>query len=233
MGEVRRLVLWDVDGTLIRAGISAAVFDVALEAVIGRRPSARVRMGGKTDPQIVREYLQQMGVDETPGVVEEVLGVLEGQLAAAAATGELVANGSACPGVAAVLEALDKEEAVVCSLLTGNVHPNALVKVAAFGLERWLSLDVGAYGSDHADRDELVPIALSRLWVNRGVRLDPPAVWVVGDTPRDLRCARAAGARCLLVATGRHPLEELAALGADAVFPDLSDTRLVVDTLLG
>lgn len=233
MGEVRRLVLWDVDGTLIRAGISAAVFDVALEAVIGRRPSARVRMGGKTDPQIVREYLQQMGVDETPGVVEEVLGVLEGQLAAAAAAGELVANGSACPGVAAVLEALDKEEAVVCSLLTGNVHPNALVKVAAFGLERWLNLDVGAYGSDHADRDELIPIALSRLWANRGVRLDPPAVWVVGDTPRDLRCARAAGARCLLVATGRHPLEELAALGADAVLPDLSDTRLVVDTLLG
>ena len=226
-------MLWDVDGTLVRAGdLGAAVFDVALEAVLGVRPARRVRMSGKTDPQIVRDYLDQMGVPEEPEMVEQVLRGIESQLAAAAAAGELAANGTACPGVAAVLEALDKEGRIVSGLLTGNVHPNALVKVAAFGLDRWLDLDVGAYGSDHADRNELVPIALSRLRAKHGVRLDAADAWIVGDTPRDLECARVAGARCLLVATGRYTLDDLAALDADAVLADLSDTKAVLDILM-
>src|SRR3974390_1420154 len=96
-----RPLLWDGDGTLVRAGdLGAAVFDVALEQVLGRRPSGRVRMSGKTDPQIVREYLEQMGMDETPGLIDSVLRGIEGKLAAAAADGELAAGGTACPGVA-------------------------------------------------------------------------------------------------------------------------------------
>jgi phosphoglycolate phosphatase-like HAD superfamily hydrolase len=231
---IRRLLLWDVDGTLVRAGdLGAAVFDVALQAVLGTRPAARVRMSGKTDPQIVREYLQQMEVPETPELVEAVLRSIEGHLAVAAAEGELIAGGSACPGTADVLALLAGDARVVSTLLTGNIAPNALVKVAAFGLDRWLDLSLGAYGSDEEDRNLLVPVALRRLADERGVRLAPADAWVIGDTPRDLECARVAGARCLLVATGRYAVGELAELGADALLGDLSDPPAVVKLLTG
>lgn len=231
---IRRLLLWDVDGTLVRAGdLGAAVFDVALESVLGVRPSARVKMSGKTDPQIVGEYLEQMGVAETDELVEAILRGIEGHLAAAAAAGELTAGGHALPGVAAVLEAVAADERVLSTLLTGNVAPNALVKVAAFGLDRWLDLEVGAYGSDKSDRNMLVPVAMARVERERGARLPPVDVWVIGDTPRDLDCARVAGVRCLLVATGRYAFADLDALGADAVRPDLSDVPGVVKLLTG
>lgn len=231
---IRRLLLWEVDGTLVRAGdIGAAVFDVALEAALGRRPTGRVRMSGKTDPQIVREYLVEMGVPETPELVQAVLTSIERHLAAAAAAGELAASGSACPGTGAVFERLAADPRVVSTLLTGNIAPNALVKVAAFGLDGWLDLAIGAYGSDEADRNRLVPVALGRLATERGVTLAPADAWVIGDTPRDLECARAGGARCLLVATGRYSAHQLDQLGADAVLEDLADTEAVVKVLTG
>jgi phosphoglycolate phosphatase-like HAD superfamily hydrolase len=105
--------------------------------------------------------------------------------------------------------------------------------VAAFGLDRWLDVSVGAYGSDEHDRDLLVPIAMARVEAERGVRVDAGDVWVIGDTPRDLQCARAAGVRCLLVGTGRYTVAELEELGADVVLADLSDTELVVKLLKG
>jgi phosphoglycolate phosphatase-like HAD superfamily hydrolase len=231
---IRRLLLWDVDGTLVRAGdLGAAVFDLALEQVLGVRPEQRVRMSGKTDPQIVTEYLNQMGVEETPDRVEAVLRGIEAELAAAEAAGELGATGSALPGVAAVLQALAGDDRVLSTLVTGNVAPNALVKVAAFGLDQWLDLEVGAYGSDHADRNLLVPIATERLRAARGVTLHPSDVWVIGDTPRDLDCARTAGTRCLLVGTGRYSAAELEPLGADAVLEDLLDVPAVIKLLTG
>ncbi|HUJ67451.1 MAG TPA: haloacid dehalogenase-like hydrolase [Acidimicrobiales bacterium] len=231
---IRRLLLWDVDGTLVRAGdLGAAVFDLALEQVLGVRPEQRVRMSGKTDPQIVTEYLYQMGVEETPDRMEAVLRGIEAELAAAEAAGELAATGRALPGVAAVLEALAADDRVLSTLVTGNVAPNALVKVAAFGLDQWLDLEVGAYGSDHADRNLLVPIATERLRAARGVVLGPSDVWVIGDTPRDLDCARAAGTRCLLVGTGRYSAAELEPLGADAVLEDLLDVPAVIKLLTG
>ena len=231
---ISRLLLWDVDGTLVRAGdIGAAVFDRAIEAVFGVRPPERVRMSGKTDPQIVREYLDMMGVVSSGGIVEAILRGVEGQLAAAAASGELAAGGAACPGAADVLAALSGDDRIVSSLLTGNVYPNAVTKVGVFGLERWLDLDVGAYGSDHADRRELVPIALGRLEAERDVLIEASDVWVIGDTPRDLECARVAGARCLLVGTGRYGIAELADLGADAVVENLAGTEAIVELLAG
>jgi phosphoglycolate phosphatase-like HAD superfamily hydrolase len=229
---IRRLLLWDVDGTLVRAGdLGAAVFDTALEAVLGRRPTGRVRMSGKTDPEIVLEYLAQLEVEESEDVVQAVLRSVEGHLAAAAADGQLLAGGAACPGTADVLARLSQDDRVVSTLLTGNIAPNALIKVAAFGLDGWIDPALGAYGSDETDRNLLVPVALGRLAARRGVNLDPGDAWVIGDTPRDLECARAGGAHCLLVATGRYSLRELAALRPDAVLEDLSDTAGVVELL--
>jgi phosphoglycolate phosphatase len=226
---IRRLLLWDIDGTLIRAGeIGSLVFDRALESVIGELPEARVRMSGKTDPQIVQEYLDLMHLDD-PEHLPAVLEVLERELAAAA---HLIAEeGYPCAGVPELLDRINGDDRLHQSILTGNIAPNAVVKLAAFGLDTKIDMEAGAYGSDSADRTQLVPVALRRLAELRGAVLEPDQVWVIGDTPRDLECARAGGAHCLLVATGTYAVAELQGLGADAVFADLADTEAVVEAL--
>ncbi len=226
-----RLVLWDVDGTLIdSAGLGAAAFDRAIEQVLGAAPPSRLLLSGKTDLQIVREYLELMGVDDPDGRLPVVVEALEAVLAAEAAV--LATNGQALPGVPELLGRLASEDTVHQTLLTGNTAANAMVKVTAFDLQRWLDLETGAYGSDHADRRELVPIAVERVRRLRGLDVDPSGTWVVGDTANDLACARAGGARCLLVATGRTGLDELERLEPDAVLPDLSDTDTVARILV-
>jgi phosphoglycolate phosphatase len=224
-----RLLLFDIDGTLVRAGpIGGAVFDRAIEAVLGEVPDERVRMSGKTDPQIVREYLALMHSDD-PSHLPAVLEHLQRELAGAA--DQLAIDGTACPGVPELLAALTLDERFHLSVLTGNIAPNAAVKLAAFGLDKWLDLEAGAYGSDSEDRRDLVPIALGRLAAQRGAQLTPEQTWVIGDTPRDYECAAATGAHCLLVATGGYSTGDLAPLGADVVLPDLSSTGEVVAML--
>jgi phosphoglycolate phosphatase-like HAD superfamily hydrolase len=126
-----------------------------------------------------------------------------------------------------LLERLRQRPGVLQTVLTGNVEGNARLKVGAFGLDGFLDLDVGVYGSDGEDRTTFVPLALQKVESRRGARIDPDAVWVVGDTARDLACARAGGARCLLVATGLVGYEDLVSLGAEAVLHDLSDAEEV------
>ena len=231
----RRLILWDVDGTLLHAGgIAGDVFYDAAAVVVGREISERnVRMGGKTDPQIALEILEAMAVrhDEAAGHLPAVLEALERQLEAA--VDEIREKGRVHPGVPELLERLAATPDVVSSVLTGNLAKNARLKLGAFDLERWFDMEVAAFGSDDADRTKLVPIALANLERRFGVTLPAEDVWVVGDTPRDLACARAADARCLLVATGRVPLEELERVGPDVALPDLSDTERVFELLTG
>ncbi len=204
------------------------MFNRALEAVLGEVPSERVRMSGKTDPQIVREYLALMESDD-PSHLPSILEHLERELAAAAE--ELTSDGSACPGAPELLAEVAQDDRFHSSVLTGNIAPNAVVKLAAFGLEKWLDLETGAYGSDSEDRRDLVPIAIGRLASLRGIHLSPEQTWVIGDTPRDYECAAAAGAHCLLVATGGYKAHELSGLGADAVLDDMSATGAVLDIL--
>ena len=226
---IRRAVLFDIDGTLVRAGpLGAEVFDRAIEAVTGRAPQERVFMSGKTDPQIVREYTDAMELDAAT-YVPSILARLQHELAVAST--ELSRSGRALPGAASLLEALAEDERLHLSVLTGNIAPNAAVKLAAFGLDKRLDLETGAYGSDSEDRTDLVPVALGRLASLRGVHLRPDEAWVVGDTPRDFEAAQAGGARCVLVATGRFGLAELQRLGPDAALADLSSTDDVVKLL--
>jgi phosphoglycolate phosphatase len=228
-----RLVLWDVDGTLVHAGAAAvSVFEVAVERVIGRPAGDHgVRMSGKTDPQIALEILAfaQVAEAEAQRHLALVLEHLEHELAAA--VHHLQEHGRVMPGVVELLTRLHVAPGVVSTVLTGNIEPNGRLKVAAFGLDRWLDLDVGAYGSDDHDRNNLVPVALAKLTSRRATSAQPNDVWVVGDTPRDLACARACGARCLLVGTGRFPTEELRALGPDAAVDDLRDVDAIYDVL--
>jgi phosphoglycolate phosphatase len=226
---VQRLLLFDIDGTLVRAGdLGGAVFNRAVEAVLGEVPAQQVSMSGKTDPQIVREYLALLESDD-PDHLPAILARLESELAAAA--DQLALDGTTCPGAPELLQALSKDDRLHLSVLTGNIAPNAVVKLSAFGLQDWLDLETGAYGSDSEDRKALVPIALERMASLRGVVLAPGQVWVIGDTPRDFECALAGGAHCLLVATGRFSVDDLGGLGADALLADLSGTDAVVQLL--
>ena len=231
-----RLLLWDIDGTLVRVGdLGRGPFQSAIAGVLGRDldPDFHrvVRMSGKTDPQIARELLMaaEVHTDDVDRHLPEVLRRLEQDLLAM--EHRMQDEGRAMPGASEVLATLGQRDDIVQSVLTGNLAANAVVKLRAFGLDGFLDLDVGAYGSDHPDREELVPIALAKASARYGGTFTAEDAWVIGDTPRDFACAKAGGARCALVATGNFGREELASLGADAVLDDLSDTAAVVSLL--
>lgn len=228
-----RLLLWDIDGTVVRAGpLAREAFATAVERALGVHPGEHgVAMSGKTDPQIAREILAGMTVDPAAATdpLPAVLAHLEAEMAAAPE--RLREHGSVMPGVEELLRRLDREPDVVQTVLTGNIAANAGLKLAVFGLAPWFDLRVGAFGSDHHDRCALVPVAQRRVAEVYG--REPQVTWVIGDTPNDLACARAGAARCLLVATGRISYEELAALPADAVLHDLRDVDTVAGLLLG
>jgi phosphoglycolate phosphatase len=229
----RRLLLWDIDGTLLATGpVGRLALELGVRRAAGVDEVPEVAMGGKTDPQIVRELL--VGARGVRGDVDELVSkaLAEAERVLATASARMRAEGTLHPGVVELLEALAGTQGVRQTLLTGNIKANALMKVRAFGLERYFDPDVGAYGTDHAERDGLVPIALGRVLARDEEPYRPDEVWVIGDTVRDLRCARAGGARCLLVGTGRDGFDAVSDLGADAVVEDLADTRLVLELLL-
>jgi phosphoglycolate phosphatase len=213
------LVLWDVDGTLVRtAGHGRFAFEEAFRAVVGREPEP-VDYAGRTDRQIVDIMLGGRPGD-APRILDELAGALELRKEA------IAAEGYAYPGVPEVLEALHHRDDVINSLLTGNIQANAVVKVSAFGLEQWLDFEVGAYGSDpHEERSDLVAVARERAAAKYG---EPTGAVLVGDTPLDVRAAKEAGARAVAVATGFAAPEALRASDPDAYLDDLSDTGAAV-----
>lgn len=228
----RPLVAWDVDKTLIDAGPAGSdIMDVAVSRALDRVLEHRVRFGGKTDPRIAAEILAAGDVplphDEH---VATVLTHLEDVLRERAHL--LAEQGRVLPGVRETLKRLH-DLGVVQTVLTGNIRPNAIVKVTAFGLDEYLDLEVGAFGSDHASRPQLLPLVLERAALKYGRTWTPRQTWVVGDTEFDHECAAASGARCLLVATGKVGYDTLSTLGADAVRYDLSDVDDTVSLLTG
>jgi phosphoglycolate phosphatase len=226
-----RLVLWDVDGTLVDAArLGRDAFFEAFEAVTGEPPSDMVPFAGRTDLEIAHDMLTTSGL-ESAG---ELLDRFEEALveAMAARMEELRERGRALPGAESALARLQREDGVVQSLLTGNVERNALLKLGAFGLAPYVDFAAGAYGSDHRVRGELVAIARRRAGELHGIELEPGDVVLVGDTPLDVVAAREGGARAIGVATGPYGEPALAEAGADAVLSDLRDTDAVVREVL-
>jgi phosphoglycolate phosphatase len=224
-----RVILWDVDGTLVRTGgVGAEAFNTAIETLFGVPAGEHgVSLAGKTDPQIAREILTVLELHDAdahlPGLLAET------ERLVAAGRDRIREKGCILPGVSALLEALRSPDTVQ-TVLTGNTAANAAVKLAAFDLERWLDLEVGAYGSDNPDRNALVEVALTRVERKYGP-VDRCRVWVVGDTPLDAACAKAGGVHCLLVASGFATRDALDAAGADHVVDDLTDTAAVLSLL--
>ncbi|HEX8645647.1 MAG TPA: haloacid dehalogenase-like hydrolase [Thermoleophilaceae bacterium] len=227
-----RLVLWDIDGTLVdsaRLGLDA--FLEAFEAVTGRQPAKLVPFAGRTDLEIAHDMLAASDVRADDGLLDR----FEEELvrAMAARLDELASRGRALPGTAEALERVGSEPGVIQSLLTGNVERNAMLKLKPFGLAAHVEFGCGAYGSDHRVRGELVPIARARAERAHGVTIARSDVILIGDTPLDVAAAHEGGARAVGVATGPYDEASLHAAGADAVLPDLSDTEGVVAAILG
>ena len=213
------LVLWDIDGTLMHSGgHGGRAFEAAFRTVVGREP-VPVEYGGRTDQQIALAMLDGER-EHLPRVLEELASAMD------ARRHDIRRDGRAYPGVAAVLEELHGHEGVIQSLLTGNIQSNAALKVSAFGLERWLDLEVGAYGSDpHERRSDLVAVARERAAVKYG---ETTGAVLVGDTPHDVEAAREAGARAVAVMTGFAERGAVERSQPDALLDDLSDTAAAV-----
>ena len=231
----RRLVLWDIDGTLVQAGeVGRDIFTEAFQAVLGRAPdqvTARaLAMAGRTDPEIALEFLAAHEVAEGERHLPAFSEALVTALAAKAAL--IRERGRALPGAGEALAALGRTEGVVQSLLTGNVEPNALLQLASFELDGYLDFEVGGFGSDHHHRPSLVEVARAKAERKYATAFPGTATVLVGDTPLDVAAGRAAGARVVAVATGPFGVEELESSGADAVLEDLRDTEAATAAIL-
>ena len=226
-----KLVLFDVDGTLLSAsGAGRRALDRALREVYGTAgPIDSYDFHGGTDAQIVRDLLGMAGLSS------DEIAALEGRLYARylECLEAEVGDGrgvSLYPGVAALVEALGAAEGCLVGLLTGNIEAGARIKLRPTGL--WPRFRVGAYGSDHADRNRLPAIAAGRAEGLVGRVFLGRDMVIIGDTPRDIGCARAFGATAIAVATGWHSLEDLAAHRPDHVFVDFSDQESALAAML-
>ncbi len=226
---MRRLLLFDVDGTLVRGGPAKVAFHEALVATYSATGPIEVHeFSGKTDPQIARELLRLAGLDDAsidaglPSLFERYVDGLRDRLPAAPV--------EVLPGVHELVESLAEAADVALGLVTGNVLEGARLKLAGPGLDGLF--EIGGFGSDSEERNDLPGIALERARERWNVHFGPDEVFVIGDTPRDVECGRAHGLRTLAVATGSYGDRELRAAGADVVLADFSDARAARDLLL-
>ena len=209
------LCLFDIDGTLLLKASAAHAQAVheALREVYGVADPAvpKVEAAGRTDAEIARAICLHHDVG-----AERFDAFRAACVAAYARLCPADLSDRVAPGMIAVLEALAARDGVRLAVLTGNLEPIARIKLERAGLARFFEEGQGSFGSDHEDRVELPAIARARAG---GYPREQTVI--IGDTPRDIACARADGLRCIAVATGPYTAEELA--GADVVLASAHD----------
>jgi len=228
-----KLVLFDIDGTLLRTdGAGRRAMEGAMLAVFGRPGDPAYRYDGKTDRQIIREQMRHAGFDEATiasrvgDVLDDYVRRLDIELARDATTSQL------CAGVLPLLDAVEAHARATMGLLTGNIEPGARRKLRAVGIE-FDRFRVNAFGSDHEERPQLPAVAQRRAEAFLGAPFPGDRMVIIGDTPADIHCGRALGVRAIGVATGRYGVDELAGHAPAAVFETLEDTEAVLAAILG
>jgi phosphoglycolate phosphatase len=228
-----RILLFDIDGTLIRAvrrpEYRGLMRDMLTEIFGTCGRISEVDFGGRTDLSIYREALECEGI--TMEAIRERLPVVENKmveiLADLAATGEVF---RLCPGVRELLDAMREDQKYFPSLLTGNVERLAEAKLRVVGIQHYFQ-GRGAFGSDAEDRDHLPAIAAQRVREHFRRHIEPEHFVIIGDTPRDISCARYFGAKVIAVATGGHTLDQLKSYAPDALLEDMTDTETTLKIL--
>lgn len=230
-----RVLLWDIDGTLIRSLRTGGYKDYTipvLEEIFGTSGQlATMRVSGMTDLQIIAEALRDEGFthDDIRKRIHEVSVRITEE--ARRVTGNGAPFFQVIPGVREMLDVLDQHPRYRSALLTGNIEAMAYLKMELVGLEKYFRLP-GAFGDESHDRKDLPALAAERIREQLKVNLAAEQFIVLGDTPNDIGCAQHFGARAVALGTGRfYSPEELLACEPDAFLPDLSDTDLVLETL--
>ena len=223
-----RILLWDIDGTLIHSLRPGAYKDYiipALEGVFGTSGQlAQMKVSGMTDLQIIAEALREEGF--THEHVRERLDPL--RIRFISEMRRVTGNGQQ---FFEVLPGVTDHPRYNSALMTGNIEPAAYLKMELVGLTDFFTLP-GAFGDESHNRNDLPALAAERIRRNWNENIEPHQFIVIGDTPNDIACAHHFGARSLSVGTGRsYSEEEIRKCGPDAWLPDLSDTELVMKTL--
>ncbi len=225
----KKLFLFDIDGTLLstaRAGEHA--LRLGFKERFGVEDDlSSISFAGSTDSAIARQMFAAHGIPDTPENIADLLDGYVHHLARELPRRE----GRVLPGIVTLLEALQAREDCVLGLLTGNIEKGAQLKLSHYGV--WDFFEFGAYADDHTDRNKLGPVAHARAVEKHGTSFDAKDVFVIGDTPKDIDCARAAGFVAVAIATGKYSRGELAAHRPDHLFDDLADTAGVLRALLG
>ncbi len=221
-----KILLFDIDGTLLLTGGSGArAMTRAFYELFGVENGLQgITLSGMTDPVIFRNACIQAGIEPEENAHEQFkrlyLTYLKEEISKDHSQKRML------PGVKPLLQRLSQKPDIHLGLLTGNYQEGARIKLSHFDLDHFFGF--GAYGDDHADRNRLVPVALQRFTEKTGFPPNGSTVWVIGDTPRDVACAKPYGAKTLAVATGHYDEKSLQNAEADVVVSDLADTEKIL-----
>lgn len=223
-----KLILFDIDGTLISTGgAGTRALALAFKKLFSINNAFRdISMAGKTDPQIVREGLAKHNIHSDNGVLPRVINTYLEYLKAEMKNERKHIKS----GIKTALDTLSNEiNGYYLGLLTGNLEQGARIKLGPFDLNKYFQF--GAFGSDDEDRNKLLPIAVGRFKNIYRKEIDFKDCIIVGDTPRDVYCAKPYGAFCIGVATGPYPADALVEAGADVVMKNLADTNAFLELI--
>jgi len=224
---MKTLLLWDIDGTLIRSGgAGARALDAALRAEFEiDGTTTGIEFAGRTDRWIARKIFERFQIEPHDKhfnrLFERYYALLPHELARSA--------GVVLPGVREILEAATFELGFSHGLLTGNLRRGAEIKLQHY--ELWQHFPFGAFGDDSEHRNELGPHALRRAREHARFEFPPDRVWVIGDTPHDIACGRIIGARTLAIAAGSYSSAELAAYKPDILLSEFADTTRFLEAV--
>lgn len=216
-----RLILFDIDGTLMDSGMAGTrALDYAFRDLYGIEGAFKsIPMAGMTDSWIVSQAMKKHNIPSGNPEMERVMSAYLSHLSREIDNPMKHLK----PGIREILQSLGQRDDLVLGLLTGNFEQGAGIKLKSFGIEGYFRL--GAYGSDHAERVELLPFAVKRFRASFGSEVRYEDCVIIGDTPMDVACSKPHGAKAVAVATGPYEIAELKKTPADLVIPDFSDPR--------
>lgn len=238
MSTLHRLVLWNIDQTLVDVGrVTREAYAEAFQRTTGRPLVRLAPTAGRTESEIIFETLAFNDVVTTDEHLPDLMAALARSFAARRR--DLRTHGRVLPGAKEAVAALARIRGVVQSVLTGSIQPNAILKLAEFGLDKYIDVEVGGYELGVYSKAALLEQARSRASAKYGVPFDESAAWraaegmvattlYIADSTRDVQAAQIARCPVLSVATGSATEAELRAAGADVVLPTLADTDTVV-----